>query len=93
MNKFIEQYVEVEPGIHLFVRYRKPQNDRVIFFSNSLAADNSMWNSVIDELPESLGIVTYDTRGHGKSSISKVDFGIDRLGLDCVQILDFLDIP
>jgi 3-oxoadipate enol-lactonase len=85
--------VEVEPGVSLAVSIRQASVGRsTILFSNSLAADQSMWANVIGALPNTVGVVTYDTRGHGGSSIVASGFGVDGLGADVVSLVEQLDL-
>lgn len=63
-----------------------------LVLSNSLGTDLSMWDAQAAALASRFFVVRYDTRGHGQSSGGSAPFGIDRLGLDVVALLDHLDI-
>jgi 3-oxoadipate enol-lactonase len=62
----------------------------VLVFSNSLGTDFSMWDPQMAELERSFRILRYDTRGHGKSSVTPGDYSIEQLGRDVVGLLDSL---
>ena len=63
-----------------------------LVLSNSLGTDLSMWQAQAAALAGDFFVVRYDTRGHGRSSAGAAPFGIERLGLDVVALLDHLDI-
>ena len=64
----------------------------VLLFSNSLGADFSMWDPQMAELERRFRILRYDTRGHGKSSVTPADYTIEQLGRDVLALLDSLRI-
>ena len=59
---------------------------------NSLGTDLSMWDAQADALASRLFVVRIDTRGHGQSGTGDAPFGIDRLGLDVIALLDHLQV-
>jgi 3-oxoadipate enol-lactonase len=72
------------------LRYRlegKPDAP-VILFSNSLGADLSMWDPQVSALRNEYGILRYDTRGHGLSSVPAGVFTQEDLGRDVLAVLD-----
>src|ERR1700733_2472356 len=64
----------------------------VLMLSNSLGTDFSMWDPQMEELQQRFRILRYDTRGHGKSSVTPGDYSIDQLGRDVLGLLDSLDL-
>lgn len=68
------------------------RGDPCLVLSNSLGTDLSMWDAQVAALSTRLFVVRYDTRGHGQSSGGGAPFGIERLGLDVVALLDHLEI-
>ena len=56
-------------GKHLFVTQHSVENTPVMVFSNSLGTDQGMWQAQIEALANKYHIITYDTRGHGKSDV------------------------
>jgi len=70
----------------------RPGLTRTIVFANSLGSDQTIWNEVIEKLPGGYGIVTFDLRGHGQSSISKDSFCIDDLANDAIALIENLEL-
>jgi 3-oxoadipate enol-lactonase len=64
--------------------------ESVLLFSNSLGTDFSMWDPQMPELQRSFRILRYDTRGHGRSSVTPGDYTIEQLGRDVIGLLDAL---
>ncbi len=67
-------------------------HDPVLVFSNSLGTDFSMWDPQMEELGRHFRILRYDTRGHGKSSVTPGEYTIEQLGRDVLDLLDSLHI-
>lgn len=63
-----------------------------LVLSNSLATDRSMWAPQLKELQARFTVLSYDTRGHGQSTVSAEEFGFDRLAADVIALMDHLDI-
>ena len=70
----------------------RPGLTRTIVFANSLGSDQTIWNEVIEKLPGGYGIVTFDLRGHGQSSVSKDSFCIDDLANDAIALIENLEL-
>jgi len=68
------------------------EGEAVLLLSNSLGTDFSMWNPQLAELEKKFRILRYDTRGHGKSSVTPGDYTIEQLGRDVLGLLDSLGI-
>lgn len=79
-------------GIGLHYRTDGERGKPCLVLSNSLGTDLSMWDAQADALAGDFFVVRYDTRGHGQSASGGAPFGIDRLGLDVVALLDHLEI-
>lgn len=68
-------------------------NDKpVLVFSNSIATDFHMWDAQIATLGKYFRIIRFDTRGNGASDHPAGDYSIDRMGLDVIELLDYLKI-
>jgi 3-oxoadipate enol-lactonase len=67
-------------------------NAPVIIFSNSLGANLSMWDPQAADLEKKFRILRYDTRGHGRSSVTPGPYSIEQLGSDVLTLLDALNI-
>ena len=79
-------------GIGMHYRTDGDRAQPCLILSNSLGTDLSMWDAQAAALAGDFFVVRYDTRGHGQSASGSAPFGIDRLGLDVVALLDHLDI-
>lgn len=79
-------------GIGLHYRTDGERGKPCLVLSNSLGTDLSMWDAQAAALASDFFVVRYDTRGHGQSGSAGAPFGIERLGLDVVALLDHLDI-
>jgi 3-oxoadipate enol-lactonase len=55
-------------------------------FSNSLATTHGMWARVVAGLPQTWGIILYDTRGHGGSDLAPAT--LDDLGQDAAELIE-----
>jgi 3-oxoadipate enol-lactonase len=64
----------------------------VLMLSNSLGTDFSMWDPQMAELEQLFRVLRYDTRGHGKSSVTSGDYTIEQLGRDVLGLLDSLHL-
>jgi len=64
----------------------------VVMFSNSLAADLSMWDAQVARLGARYQTLRYDTRGHGATAEPAGAFSIEDLAGDAVALLDHLEI-
>lgn len=63
-----------------------------IVFAHALGADLSIWDNVIARLPDTLRIISYDIRGHGRSSVPDGLYSMGALVRDAEQLLDHLNI-
>lgn len=68
------------------------QDAPVLMLSNSLGTTMSMWDDQAEDFSARYRLLRYDTRGHGASSVTPGDYGLDRLGRDAVSLLDILGI-
>jgi 3-oxoadipate enol-lactonase len=69
-----------------------PAGAPVLMFSNSLGTDFSMWDFQAAKFQKSFRILRYDTRGHGKSSVTLGPYSIAQLGQDVLGLLDALHL-
>lgn len=64
----------------------------VLILSNSLGTNFSMWDPQVPEFHKSFRVLRYDTRGHGKSSVTPGPYSIEQLGKDVLALADALKI-
>jgi 3-carboxy-cis,cis-muconate cycloisomerase len=88
----INNTVRLSNGIN--VRYKLEGNPSlpILVFSNSLGTDYHMWDAVMPFLLPHFQILRYDTRGHGKTSVTLRPYSIELLGNDLIALLDGLNI-
>jgi 3-oxoadipate enol-lactonase len=74
-------------------RFDGPEQGDVIMFSNSLAADITMWDNQVPALIEAgYRVLRYDSRGHGQSAVPKGPYSIELLSSDAVRLMDVLGL-
>jgi 3-oxoadipate enol-lactonase len=78
--------------VRLNYRFDGPEKAPVILLSNSLGTNLSMWDPQATVLCEKFGVLRYDTRGHGLSSVTPGSYTIEQLGRDVIALLDALKI-
>jgi 3-oxoadipate enol-lactonase len=64
----------------------------VLVFSNSLGTDLTMWDSQAAVLSRDFRVLRYDTRGHGRSSITPGPYSMGQLADDLIGLLDKLEL-
>jgi 3-oxoadipate enol-lactonase len=71
-----------------------PAGAPTLVFSNSLGTDLHLWDAQVATLAKGdrLRIVRYDTRGHGRSSVTPGSYTVAQLADDAVRLLDHLGI-
>jgi 3-oxoadipate enol-lactonase len=73
--------------------YELTGGDRpLLVLSNSLGTSFSMWDPQMPQLEQHFRALRYDTRGHGRSSVTPGDYTIEQLGRDVLGLLDALDL-
>ena len=68
------------------------QRAPVLLMSASLGTDHSMWAPQIEPFAKHFRLVRYDRRGHGKSSVPKPPYSMEKMGLDVLAVMDGLGI-
>lgn len=69
-----------------------PEQAPVLVLSNSLGTNLAMWEPQMAALANEFRILRYDTRGHGRSSVSLGPYTIDQLADDVIDLLNELGI-
>ena len=60
---------------------------------DSLGTTLHMWDEQVAPFTRHFRLLRYDRRGHGKSSVPKGPYSMERLGRDVLAVLDGLGIP
>ncbi|PVE20295.1 3-oxoadipate enol-lactonase [Microvirga sp. KLBC 81] len=79
-------------GVEVFYELSGPTGAPVVVFSNSLGTTLAMWDWVVLALRGRYRVLSYDTRGHGRSQVVDAPITIDDLAADLVGLLDGLEI-
>jgi len=85
-------FATMADGCRIAWRIDGPADAPVLVLSNSLGTAMAMWDSQIAAFAPRFRVLRYDARGHGASSVTPGDYGLDRLGRDVIGLLDALDI-
>ncbi|GAA5882800.1 hypothetical protein JCM16303_002465 [Sporobolomyces ruberrimus] len=89
--------VEVEEGVKLHVKVAKRtqggQDAPWLVFVNSLMTNQTMWDGVLPRLSKKYNLLTFDQRGHGKSSVPPKPCTLEILANDISTIISKLSIP
>ncbi len=64
----------------------------LLVLSNSLGTDFSMWDPQIPEFTKPFRVLRYDTRGHGKSSVTPGPYSAEQLAEDVLALVDALKV-
>ncbi|WP_293574412.1 3-oxoadipate enol-lactonase [Phaeobacter sp.] len=79
-------------AVQLNYREDGSPSGRPVVFANSLGSDLHIWDEVVARLPQSLRIIRYDLRGHGRSSIPPAPYSMGALIRDAEALLDLLEV-
>ncbi|MEM7732780.1 MAG: 3-oxoadipate enol-lactonase [Pseudomonadota bacterium] len=63
-----------------------------VVFANSLGTDLTMWDAMLEHLPNGLRLIRYDKRGHGQSSVPTPPYTMGALVRDVERLLDALEV-
>ncbi len=78
--------------IHVHYADEGPRNGPAVVFSNSLGTDFRLWDALVAQLPASLRLIRYDTRGHGLSDAPEGSYFMGDLVADAARLLDHLGV-
>lgn len=77
--------------VHHRLRPTAPGAQTIVFI-NSLGTDFRIWDGVIAKLDDDLGILVYDKRGHGLSSIGSTPYTIADHAGDLMRLMEALSL-
>jgi 3-oxoadipate enol-lactonase len=81
------------PGLRLHYRTDGDAGAPPLLLSNSLGTSLEMWEPQIDALEARFHVIRYDSRGHGRSEVTRGPYSIETLAHDALGLLDALAIP
>jgi 3-oxoadipate enol-lactonase len=84
--------IKTDDGISLSWRADGDPSLPPLLLANSLGTAMAMWEQQLALWTSVRRVIRFDTCGHGMSAARATGFGIDRLGLDALAILDHLGI-
>jgi 3-oxoadipate enol-lactonase len=70
-----------------------PPEAPALLFINSIGTTRELWWRQVAACSSQYRVITYDARGHGRSSVPSGDYSIAQLGEDALSILDELRVP
>lgn len=79
-------------GISLNYEVEGSEDAPWVTFSNSLAADLTMWDDQADHFKDRYRVLRYDTRGHGRSEPTQGPYSIEMLANDVLGLWEALGI-
>jgi 3-oxoadipate enol-lactonase len=65
-----------------------PPEAPVLLLINSIATTRDLWLPQVPALSSRYRVISYDARGHGRSSAPSGDYTIEQLGRDALSVLD-----
>jgi 3-oxoadipate enol-lactonase len=84
--------IKVDDGCTIHAEIEGPERAPVLMLSNSLGTNLHMWDEQAALFTRHFRLLRYDRRGHGKSSVPKGPYTMERLGRDVLGVLDALGI-
>jgi 3-oxoadipate enol-lactonase len=87
-----KQFFTTGDGVRIAYRLDGNEGRPVLVLSNSIATDLHMWDVQVPAFIEYFRVLRFDTRGNGASDAPAGDYSVERMGLDLVELLDFLQI-
>jgi 3-oxoadipate enol-lactonase len=80
-------------GVRLAYDVSGPAGAPPLLLVNSIGATRDvLWRHQVPELAMRFRVITYDTRGHGESSVQPGDYSLRDLGHDAVAVLDAVGV-
>ncbi len=84
--------IKTDDGCTIHAEIEGPETAPVLMLSNSLGTNLHMWDDQVAPFTKHFRLLRYDRRGHGKSSVPKGPYTMERLGRDVLVVLDGLGI-
>ena len=84
--------IQTDDGCVIHAEVEGPERAPVLMLSNSLGTNLQMWDEQVGPFTRHFRLLRYDRRGHGKSSVPKGPYSMERFGRDVLAVLDGLRI-
>ncbi len=78
--------------VELNYKIEGPKEGDPVVFLHALGTNLSVWDAVIERLPENIRAIRFDMRGHGQSSCPPAPYSMGALVRDTESLLDQLNI-
>lgn len=92
MRMSTERAVVTDDGCRLVCWESGRASGPAVVLSHALGSDHTIWAQQLEALGARFRVLSYDTRGHGRSEAPPGEYTIERLGRDVIALLDALDI-
>ena len=69
-----------------------PAGTATLVLSNSLGTNLSLWEPQLPVFARDFRVLRYDSRGHGQTSATPVEYSVELLARDVLQLLDALNL-
>jgi 3-oxoadipate enol-lactonase len=79
-------------GIKIHYRFDGEESAPVLVLSHSLGATHSMWSRQVPLFARRFRVLSFDTRGHGSTEVTKGPYAVETLARDLLGLLDTLEI-
>lgn len=86
MSAFREAIHRTSDGAQLAYRVRPGRDPWVLL--HALACDSTLWDALVRALPEDIGLIIPELRGHGGSTLGWELPSVDRFAADVLEILE-----
>ena len=83
----MDAYCDTASG-RLHYRVDGPEQGPPLLLSNALGTTLDLWSAQVERLQRTFRVISYDTRGHGQSSVPAGEYTLDELGEDALRVLD-----
>jgi 3-oxoadipate enol-lactonase len=72
---------------------REAEGPNRVALIHSLALDRSIWDGVAEKLGDQVSVLTYDARGHGRSSRAPGPYSMARFAQDLAELMNYVGWP
>jgi len=81
-------HLKLRDGAELY--YERQGDGPPLFLVPGLGGDGRWWAPNVPELAKKFTVVVHDHRGTGRSSLSKIDYSVEQMADDALQLIDAL---
>ena len=84
-------YFKTKEGVELFYQYSPTKNKPTLIFIHGLAGNNGVWRGYVNHFKNDFGVLSFDLRGHNKSSCAQ-NYRIQDFSSDINSLIKHLKI-